>query len=190
MKKSAAGLLLSLFLAAALAGGQLTPDVRARALRIIADLEKLERGHDRPSFGAAASYAVSESDLNAWIAYRMATDMGKYVKSCELRLHPGNKAEGKLVLDLSGTPLSAVLPARPELFFSARAETKEGQIRITMDDLFLGTQRLSPGLIDTVIAFAAGLEGQKATSLSDWYPLPYGIQRLESQAGRLVCHYK
>ena len=190
MKKSAAGLLLSLLLSAILAGGQLTPEVRARALRIIADLEKLERGHDRPSSGSAASYAVSESDLNAWIAYRLAMEMDKYVKSCELHLHPGNKAEGKLVLDLSGTPVSAVLPARPELFFSARAETKEGKIRITMDDLFLGNQRLSPGFIDTVIAFAAGLEGQKATSLGDWYPLPYGIRRLELQAGRLICHYK
>jgi hypothetical protein len=190
MKKSVVGLLLCLILSAALAGGQLTPEVRVRALRIIADLEKLERGHDRPSSGSAASYTVSESDLNAWIAYRMATEMEKYVKSCELHLHPGNKAEGKLVLDLSGTPVSAVLPARPELFFSARAETKEGRIQITMDKLFLGTQPLAPGFIDTVIAFAAGLEGQKATSLGDWYPLPYGIRRLESQAGRLICYYK
>jgi hypothetical protein len=190
MKKTAAGLVLSLVISLALAGSQLAPEVRVRALKLIADLEKLEHGHGRPSSGSAASYAVSESDLNAWIAYSMATEMEKYVRSCELRLHPGNRAEGKLVLDLSATPVSAILPARPELYFSARAETKEGRIRITMDDLFLGTQRLSPGFIDTVIAFAASLEGQKATSLGDWYPLPYGIRRLESQAGRLICYYK
>ena len=190
MKKIAAGLLLSLLMSLVLAGSQLAPEVRARALKIIADLEKLERGQDRPSSGSAAGYPVSESDLNAWIAYRMATEMDKYVRSCELQLRPGNKAEGKLVLDLSATPVSALLPARPELYFSARAETKDGKIRITMDDLFLGTQRLSPGFIDTVIAFVAGLEGQKATSLGDWYPLPYGIRRLESQAGRLICYYK
>jgi len=190
MKKSAVGLLLALLLSAALAGSQLAPEVRARALKVIADLEKLEQGHGRPSSRPAASYTVSESDLNAWISYRMATEMEKYVRSCELHLHPGNQAEGKLVLDLSGTPISAVLPARPELYFSARAETREGKIRITMDELFLGTQRLSSGFIDTVIAFVAGLEGQKATSLGDWYPLPYGIRRLESQAGRLICYYK
>jgi hypothetical protein len=189
MRKSAAGLLLSLLLSAVAPGAQLAPEVRDRALKVIAALEKLEKEHGRPSSRSAASATVSESDLNAWIAYRIATEMEKFVRSCELRLQPGNKAQGKLVLDLSGTPASAILPARPELYFSAKAETKEGKIRITMEELFLGSQRLSPAFIDTVISIVAGLEGKPATSLSDWYPLPYGIQRLESQADRLVCYY-
>jgi hypothetical protein len=189
MKKSAAGIAISLILSAVFLAGELPPETRARALKVIADLEKLEDGQARSSSYSPKSYAVSEIDLNAWISYRLATEMEKFVSSCEIRLQAGNRAEGKLVIDLSGTPASVLLPSRADLFFSASAESKDGKIKITMESLFLGAQRLSPGFIDTVIAVVAALEGEKATSLQDWYPLPYGIRRLESQPGRLICHY-
>jgi hypothetical protein len=170
-------------------GGQLAPEAKDRALKIIAMLEKLEQDKARNPGRPGGSGELTEADLNAWIAYRLLTDGEKYVRSCELRLQDGNRAEGKLVIDLSRTPAAAILPSQAELYFSASAETQAGKIRITMETLFLGTQRLSPGFLDTVIGIVAGLEGAPAQSLHDWYPLPYGIQRLESRAGRLICHY-
>jgi hypothetical protein len=172
-----------------LLGGQLAPDVRDRAQKLIAALEKLERQKASHPSRPAGTYIVSEADLNAWIAYRIETEMEKFVRSCELHLQGGNRAEGKLIIDLSHAPASAILPSRVDLYFLASAETREGKIRITMESLFLGTQRLPPGFLDSVIAVVAGLEGQPATSLHDWYPLPYGIQRLESRTGSLICYY-
>ena len=171
------------------AAGELAPEVKARALKVIALLEGLEKERARHPGRPGGSGTVAEADLNAWIAYRFATEGESYVRSCEIRLLDGDKAEGKLVIDLSRTPASAVLPAQAEIFFAASAETRDGKIRITMERLFLGTQRLPPAFLDTVIGIVAGLEGQPAQSLHDWYPLPYGIQRLESRAGRLVCYY-
>jgi hypothetical protein len=188
-KKHAAGAMIVLALSVPALRAELPPETRDRALKVIAVLEKLETDVARRTLRSPQSYTVSESDLNAWIAYRVATEMGTFVRSIELRLLDGNRAEGKIAIDLSGSPASLLLPARAEFFFSARGETKEGKIRLTMDRLYLGTQRLSPAFIDTVIAVVAGLEGQPATSLQDWYLLPYGIQRLESRAGQLVCHY-
>ncbi|HVP89732.1 MAG TPA: hypothetical protein VMS75_00805 [Terriglobales bacterium] len=167
----------------------LAPEVKERALKVIALLEGLEKDRARHPERPGGSGAVAEADVNAWIAYRIATEGESYVRSCELRLLDGDRAEGKLVIDLSRTPASTVLPAQAEVFFAASAETRDGKIRIIMERLFLGTQSLPPSFLDTVIGIVAGLEGQPAQSLRDWYPLPYGIRRLESRAGRLICHY-
>jgi hypothetical protein len=190
MKKLVAGAAAIFILVGLSLQGELPKESRDRALKVIAALEKLEGEQGRPSSRSGSSYTVSEADLNAWIAYRISTEMEKFVRSCELRLQAGNRAEGKLVIDLGGSPAAAFLPSPIDFFFSATAETRDGKIRITMESLFLGAQRLSPAFIDTVIGIVSGLEGQPATSLHDWYPLPYGIRRLESQPGRLVCHYQ
>jgi len=178
-----------LVLSASAPRAELPPETRVRALKVIAALEKLEEDAASGTSRSPQSYTVSESDLNAWIAYRVATEMSKSLRSIELRLLDGNRAEGKISIDLSGSAASLLLPPRAEFFFSAQGESKEGKIRLTMDRLYLGTQRLSPAFIDTVIAVLAGLEGEPATSLYDWYALPYGIQRLESRPGQLVCYY-
>jgi hypothetical protein len=189
-KKRAAAALILVALSVPALGAEVPPETRDRALKVIAALERLEADVSLPKPRSPQSYTVTESDLNAWIAYRVATEMGKFVRSIELRLLDDNRAEGKIAIDLSGSPASVLLPSRADFFFSARGETKDGKIRITMDSLFLGTQRLSPAFIDTVISVVAGLQGQPATSLKDWYPLPYGIRRLQSRPGRLICYYK
>ncbi len=189
MMRRAAGMVLIVAATGLLLRAELTPEARTQALKMIATLEKLGQDKARHPSRPGGSYTLTEAELNTWIAYRISTEMERFVRTCELRLQDGNRAEGKLVIDLSSTPASAVLPSRVEMYFSASAETQNGKIRITMENLFLGNQRLPPSFIDTVIAIVAGLEGQPATSLHDWYPLPYGIQRLESQAGRLVCYF-
>jgi hypothetical protein len=126
---------------------------------------------------------------NAFVAYRIVSDQERYVKSCELKLQPENRVEGKIVIDISGQLLSVLLPPKVELLFSAGVETREGKIKINMDNLFMGTQRLSPAFIDTVIAVVSGLEGVKSTSLKDWYDLPAGVERLETRAGQVVIIY-
>jgi hypothetical protein len=189
MKQIFAAVLAALALAPFPAAGQLAPETRARALKVVEALEKLEAEQARHPSRPGPSCVVSEADLNAWIAYRIATEAEKYVKSCELKLLDGDRAEGRLVIDLTGTPAAVLFSSRADIFFAASAESRDGKIRITMESLFLGSQRVSPDALDTVIGLIAGLEGKPATSLKDWYPLPYGIRRLQSGPGRLVCLY-
>lgn len=189
-KKRAAAALILVALSVPAFGVEVPSETRDRALKVIAALEKCEAEAARSKPRTPQSATVTESDLNAWIAYRVATEMGKFVRSIELRLLDDNRAEGKIAIDLGDSPASLLLPSRADFYFSARGETKDGKIRITMDSLFLGTQSLSPAFIDTVISIVAGLQGQPATSLKDWYPLPYGIRRLQSHTGRLICFYQ
>jgi hypothetical protein len=184
-----AGIVLVFALAAPGVRGEIPPGVRARAEKVIESLERVEREQARTSSRTARSVEVSEADLNAWIAYRIATDPDKYLRSCEIKLLAGDRFEGKIVLDLSGTPATLLLPSETELFFSATGESRDGRIRIRLDDLFLGSQRLSPSVLDKVMAFVSGLQGAPPASLNDWYALPYGIRRLESRRGLLICHY-
>jgi len=190
-RNAIAAMVLALFAAPLWASASDVPrEVRDRAMKVDAALEKLEKEAARKPSGPPASAEVVEGDLNAWIAWRIAVEMGKYVKSIELRLLDKNCVEGKIALDLAGTPASFLVPAGADLYFAASGESRDGKIRIAMNSLYLGTQKLAPELIDTIISFVAGLQGQKAASLRDWYPLPYGIRRLESRRGRLICHYR
>jgi hypothetical protein len=173
-------------LAAGWLGAQIKPEVRRRAETVIAALERIEAEQSLPSGSPGRSYDVSEAELNAFIAYQIETQNEPYVKYVEIRLLARNRIEGRLLLDLGGRGGLPFLPAKAELLFSAGVETAGGRIRITMDDLFLGTQRLQPSLIDTVIAVVSRLEGVEPTSLRDWYGLPYGIQRMETRPGRLT----
>jgi hypothetical protein len=168
--------------------GQITADVRRRGEKIVADLERLDAEQQRRP-GGEIKYTLSEADLNAYIAYWLASEGEKYVKACEVRLLAGNRIEGKLVIELGGAGGLSLIPSRSDLLFSAGVTTEGGRIKINMDSLFLGTQRLSPTLIDVIIAVASKLEGVKPTSLSDWYALPYGIQRMETRPGRLILFY-
>jgi hypothetical protein len=189
MMKRAAGATIVVFLAALGLRGDIPPEVRARALKVIEALEIAEQGPAPSPSRASRTVTVTEGDLNAWIAYRIATEADRYFRACEIRLLPDDRFEGKIVLDLSGTPAALLLPSETELYFSAKGESREGQIRIEMDELFLGSQRLAPDVIDKVMALVSSFEGASATSLGDWYALPYGIRRLESRKGLLLCHY-
>lgn len=189
MIRRAAGIAFVLVLAVLAAQGEIPPDVRARAVKVIESLEKVKQEQARSPSRVPRTVAVSEADLNAWIAYRIAAEPDKHLQSCEIRLLSGDRFEGKIVLDLSGTPATMLLPSRTELFFSATGESRDGKIRIQLSELFLGSQRISPAVIDRVIAFVSSLEGTPPTSLNDWYGLPYGIRRLESRQSLLVCHF-
>jgi hypothetical protein len=189
MMKRTAGAALVVVLAALGLRGDIPPEVRARALKVIEGLENAGRGPAPSPSRASRTVTVTEDDLNAWIAYRIATEADRYFRACEIRLLPDDRFEGKIVLDLAGTPAALLLPAETELYFSAKGESREGEIRIEMEELFLGSQRLAPAVIDKVMALVSAFEGAPPTSLGDWYALPYGIRRLESRKGLLLCHF-
>ena len=173
----------------AAATAQMTPEARRRARELIDTLTEIQRAQSvRPS-RSGRTMTITESDLNAYIAYRIEADREKYTKELNLKLLARNKVEGRMLIDLSSLRAGFLLPAKAELFFSAQAETKDGKVRITMDKLFLGTQSLSPAVLDTVIDIASRVEGVPPRTLKDWYDLPYGIRTMESAPGRLTLKF-
>ena len=185
-----------------LAAAEVPPEVRAKAAAIFAALEKIEAGA-RPSTPTripavppspseapgSRSLTFSEAEFNAYVTCRLADENEAYVKSAEFRLLAGDKVEGRIAIDLGKPQASGVLPQKQDLLFAAGFETREGQIRINMDKLFLGTQPISPAFIDLVIGIVSRLQGVDPTTLKDWYDLPPGVLRLETRPGRVVVIY-
>lgn len=169
-------------------GAELSPEVRARAAKVLEALRMIESEQGRPSPGPR-SVSFSEAEFNAWVAYRLHEEKEEFVKSAEFKLLADDRVEGKIVLDLGNRAAGGLLSPRQDMFFSARFETREGRIKIDMDSLFLGAQRLSPAVIDAIIAVVARLQGAEPTSLRDWYDLPPGVSRLETRPGRVVVIY-
>jgi hypothetical protein len=179
------------------AAAQVPPEVRARAAGIEAALDRIEsearpsspRAGSLPAAPGARSLTFTEAEFNAYIACRLADTNEAYVKSAELKLLAGNRFEGHIAIDLGKPQAAGLLPQKQDLLFAGRFESREGQIRVELDSLYLGTQSISPALIDMVIEIVSRLQGVEPTSLKDWYDLPSGVDRLETQKGKVVIVY-
>jgi len=187
----------ALVVRAASGAGQVPPEVRARAAALTAALERIEAGRrpaaPRPGAPAAAPgerrLTFTEAEFNAYVACRLADAGEPYVKSVVLKLLDGDRYEGRVAIDLGKPQASGLLPQKQDLLFAGRFESREGQIRVALDSLYLGTQPISPALIDMVIEIVSRLQGVEPTTLKDWYDLPRGVSRLETVAGRVVVVY-
>lgn len=169
-------------------GVELGPEVRAKAEKVQAALRTIETEARQMSPGPR-SMTFSEEEFNAWIAFRLHEEKEPYVKSVEFKLLANDKIEGRILIVLGQRPPGGFLPERQDLIFSAGFEAREGRIRIGLDSLFLGTQKLSPSVIDLIIGVVSRLQGAEPTSIRDWYDLPPGVEKLQTQPGRLVVIY-
>lgn len=169
-------------------GAELSPEVRARAVKVQAALRTIEMEARQTSPGPR-SMTFTEAEFNAWVAVRLDEEKEPYVKSAEFKLLADDKVEGRILLVLGQRPAGGLLSERQVFIFSAGFETREGRIRIDLDSLFLGTQKLSPSVVDLIIGFVSRLQGAEPTSIRDWYDLPPGVDKLRTQPGRLVVIY-
>jgi len=180
------------------ARAKVPPEVRAKAAAIFSALETIETEFLRarlagPGAGSplrgSRRLTFSEAELNAYIACRIEDQNELYVKEVILKLLAGDRVEGRVAIDLGKPQASGLIPQKQDLLFAAKAETKDGQIRVTMDKLYLGTEAISPDFVDVIIRVVATLQGYPPTSLKDWYDLPRGVLRLESRPGQVVVIY-
>jgi hypothetical protein len=179
------------------AAAQVPPEVRDRAAGIEAALDRIEsearpsspRGGSPAAAPGARRLVFTEAEFNAYLACRLADTNEAYVKAAELKLLAGNKYEGHIAIDLGKPQAAGFLPQKQDLLFAGRFESREGQIRVELESLYLGTQSISPALIDMVIEIVSRLQGVEPTSLKDWYDLPRGVDRLETQKGKVVIVY-
>lgn len=187
-----------LLVAVAAAAVEVTPEVRARAAAITAALDRIEaeakpsspaRGTAPAPAPGSRSLTFTEAEFNAYVACRLADANEPFVKFAEFKLLKGDRYEGRIAIDLGKPPASGLLPQKQDLLLSGRFESRDGQIRIDLDKLYLGTQPISPDFVDLIIAVASRLQGTEPTSLEDWYDLPPGVVRLGTHQGQVVIVY-
>lgn len=188
MRKTAVLTVAALLLALPGVAAEVRPEVRAKAAGILDALKKIEAERHRPA-ATPRSLTFSEAEFNAYVVCRLDAESEPFVKAAEFKLLAADRIEGRITIDLGDRQTSFLLPRRQDLLFSAGVETRDGKIKISMDKLFLGTQPISPAVVDVIIGILSRLQGVEPTSLEDWYDLPPGVLRLESKPGQVVVYY-
>ncbi len=184
-----AGIIAALPLASSNLGSELSPEVQADARKVLQVIEMIRTESGSAPSLRPRSVAVSERELNAYIAHRIDTEDGDILKDLRLKLFPGNRIEGLAVIDLRGRKLPAFIKPMMNITFAGIVESQPGKARVSFDSLYLEQQRIQAALLDLVISTVSELEGTEPVRLGDWYELPFGILGLETQQGRLVAAY-
>lgn len=166
----------------------LSPDDKARAAaveRLLADIEsKTEDGSRKKR-----SKSINEGELNSYIAAQLFYSDDPYVDSLSLKLLPRDRVEGRLFIDLTSLKIPVGLASGAEIFFSASFESSDGGLSIRMEKVFIGTQKVAPGVIDGIISIVSRASGYEPVRLGDRHQLPPGVEKLETRKGRLVIYY-
>ncbi len=171
------------------APSKLTPEARTDAMKVLQVIERIQaEGAAGPS-ARPRSVAVTERELNAYIAHRIETEKEDILTDLRLKLFPGHRIEGLAVIDLRDRKLPAFIKPVMHIVFAGVLESRPGEARIRFESLYLEQQRIQTALLDLVIATVSELEGTEPLRLDDWYELPYGIIGLETEQGRLVASY-
>lgn len=132
---------------------------------------------------------ITEKELNSYIAYRIETEKEEITREISLKLFEENKIEGKIVIDLRDQEIPKFLKPEMNFYLAARLEVQNGKARLDIKKLFLENQPVPPLLLDLVIYISAKLEKTQASSVNDWYELPYGIDDIETHLGWVSIYY-
>jgi len=132
---------------------------------------------------------ITEKELNSYIAYRIETEKEEITREISLRLFEENKIEGKIVIDLRDQEIPKFLKPEMNFYLAAKLEVQNGKARLDIKKLFLENQPVPPLLLDLVIYISAKLEKTQASSINDWYELPYGIDDIETHLGWVSISY-
>jgi hypothetical protein len=159
------------------------------AQKVLRAIDKVEAETRRPWSGPPRQIEVSETELNSYIAYRIDTEKEEIMRELQLKIFKDNKIEGKIHIDLRGQQIPQFIRPEMDIYFAADVITANGMVRLDLKKLFLEKEPIQPYVIDMVIAISARLSGQEATSINDWYELPFGIKEIKTERGKAHFYY-
>jgi hypothetical protein len=160
-----------------------------QARKVLGLIDKVEAESRRPWSGPLREIEVSESELNSYIAYRIEEDHEEIMKELRLKILPENKIEGKIHIDLRGQKIPSFVRPEMDVYFAADLLVEGRAVKVDMKRLFVGDQPIQPYILDLVIAISAALDKTQATSINDWYELPYGLKDIKTIKGKAVFYY-
>ena len=158
-------------------------------MKVLQAIERVEAESRQPWTGLLREIAVTESELNSYIAYRIETENEEIMRELRLKIFDKNRIEGKIGIDLRGQKIPQFI--RPDLnfYFSADVLVSSGLVKIDVREVFLEDEPINLQLLDMIIAISAKLSGEEPTSINDWYELPYGIKDIKTQKGKAIFLY-
>jgi len=162
---------------------------RAKAVRVEALIDKIRGETERAVAPLGRKEAVTEDELNAYIACRLFDDREPIMKELRLKLLSRNRVEGLTVLEFEGAKVPGLLRGRLDVYFAGRLETEAGAVRLNIGGFFINGQRVRPEVLDAIISIGSRLSGTEPFGLRDWYVLPYGLKDMAVEEGRLVAFY-
>lgn len=158
------------------------------ALKIINFLEEVGSHYQKTGHYQGQTAEFSEEELSAFFQEILSEGASAFRK-ITLKLFPGNKVEGWLILNFKGMNLPSYLKEEVNLYFSAVAEIKQRKIRLNFDSLFLETQKIQPAAINALIEVVAASQNLEVKPLDSWYDLPEGILNLSTRRGKIIVTY-
>ncbi len=176
-------------LAAALPQAEEVPQAAPEARRVLDLIDRIEREAAEDPGSGLRRESISELELNAYIAYRIASENEEIMKELQLRLFPKSRIEGRVFIDLSGRKTPAGIKQKMTLLFSGTLLTRQGKVRLDIESFYLEGQKIEPAFLNFVISIVSRLEGAEPWKIEDWQALPFGIREMGTDAGRLHVEY-
>jgi len=159
------------------------------ALKVLKAIEKMKSEQSKGDKNSLKKIVITEKELNSYIAYRIEAEKEEIMKELRLKLFKGNKIEGKVLIDLRGQKIPEFIRPQMTLFFGGKLEVKKGKARLNIKDLFLEDQRVKPTILDLILNIASKINKTEASSMNDWYELPYGIKDIKTNRHKAVFYY-
>lgn len=159
------------------------------ALKVIRLIEKIQSEQIEKREGDLRNVVVSESEFNSYIAYLIEVEQEEIMKELKLKFFENNIIEGKLVIDLQSQGLPKFLPPRMVFFLRGKLEVDGALVRLDLKELFLGTQRIQPEILDLVIFIGSIVQNTEPFSIEDWVDLPYGIKNIQTGENKAIFYY-
>lgn len=182
----ACGWLLLAGLCLLLLGGidQATKD----ALKVGHLLKTIER-QTQPSDGSDRSATVTQQELNAYIAYRLAREKQPIISSLTVDLLDGNHVQGKIRFDAAKLHLDVLLGENLDFDFKGIFHTRNRAARLDLTALHLAGYPVKPQVLDFVLGTAGQVYGVEVGRTDDWYELPKGIKRITVHKAKAIVYY-
>ena len=162
---------------------------RQEALKVIDALHRIQVAQLREHKGPLRQIVITESELNSYIAYRIEAEKEEIMKELHLKLFEENKIEGKMFIDLTGQEIPKVLQPQMTFYFAGKLQVEKAKVRLNIKKLFLEEQSIPVLVLDLIIYISSKIDGSEASSINDWYELPYGIKDLKTRPGKAIIFY-
>jgi hypothetical protein len=139
--------------------------------------------------GALRSVTISEQELDAYIAWRLAREPDSGVRSLDLHLLDNDHIAGTIRFDAARLSLDALLGDSLDFDFKGILFSRGRAARLELISLSLCGYPVKPQVLDYVLEAAARHQGTESGGLDDWYALPAGVQRITVTTGAAVLYY-
>ncbi|GEM_PF-502353 len=157
--------------------------------KVLQAIETVQQAQQESGRRSLKSLILTESELNAYIAYRVVTDPIDLLQGLELKLLDDNRLEGKAVFDLRQENLPSFIPKVAPVFFAASFRVEAGRIFFSFHKIYLGTQELAVDFVSEMIKAIAIAHNAPAEGLNRSYELPFGLKDIKSKKGLAIFYY-